>query len=232
MPGADDDLVAVARPALERELAAIRLGATSAAAATGGGAAATFECGAAPGGPDDLGLDRTGAARRAGGAVQVDDAQRTADARILAAGAVAGAGAIAEALHQGRCAAETAAGAAGSGAPAALPRLIRTSPVIAWCGLTERAASRAGRACTVHGAGDGAAGGDRVKLLCDPESGIVLGAGAASPRAEEAIGCAVLAIEMGAVLDDLAALAAPEGSGAALLGDAARARPLRCGPGP
>jgi dihydrolipoamide dehydrogenase len=232
MPGADEDLALVARPALDRELAAIRLGRASATAGSAGGTAVTFQCGPASGGPEDIGLARTAVARGAGGAVQVDDAQRTADPRILAAGAIAGARAIAEALHHGRSAAETAAGATGSGAPAALPRLIRTSPPIAWCGLTERAAAIAGRAYAVRGAGDGAAGGERVKLLYDSETGIVLGAGAASPRAEEAVGGAILAIEMGAVLDDLAALAAPEDSGAALLADAARARPRRSGPGP
>jgi len=43
-----------------------------------------------------------------------------------------------------------------------------------------------------------------TKVLYDPESGAVLGVGIAGPRAGDLISEAVVAIEMGAHLDDLA----------------------------
>jgi len=160
-----------------------------------------------------LGLSNTAVGVDAAGLIRVDGAQRTADGKIFAIGdVVAGPQLAHKATHQGLIAAEVIAGRDVTFAPAAIPAVVFTDPEVAWCGLTEEQAradgrtvkiarfpwQASGRAATL-GRSDGL-----TKLLIDPESERVLGAGIVGVGAGELIAEAVLAIEMGAVAEDLA----------------------------
>jgi dihydrolipoamide dehydrogenase len=117
-----------------------------------------------------------------------------------------------KATHEGKVAAEAAAGRKAAYEPRAIPAVVFTDPEIAWAGLTEREAreqglevavsafpwAASGRAATLGG-GEGL-----TKLVCARADGRVLGAGLAGPGAGELIAEAVLAIELGAVAEDLA----------------------------
>src|SRR5699024_3375890 len=146
--------------------------------------------------------------------VQVDESRSTTAAGILAIGDAAGGMLLAhEAMHEGKVAARVAAGQAAAFDARAVPAVVFTDPQLAWCGLTEEDARNqnldvqvqrfpwqaAGRAVTM-----GATAG-LTKIIADADSGRVLGAGIVGPQAEALIAEAVLAIEMGAVAEDLAA---------------------------
>jgi dihydrolipoamide dehydrogenase len=96
---------------------------------------------------------------------------------------------------------------------AAVPAVVFTDPEIAWCGLTEEAAKASGQAVAKAkfpwGASGRAATLGRTegltKLIVDPESGRVLGVGICGVGAGELISEGVRAIEMGAVMEDVAA---------------------------
>jgi dihydrolipoamide dehydrogenase len=117
------------------------------------------------------------------------------------------------AMRQGKVAAEVIAGRPAAFDNAAIPAVVFTDPEVAWCGLTERQAERdgqsvkvarfpwaaSGRAATL-GRSDGL-----TKLIVDPESGRVLGAGIVGPGAGELIAEAALAVESAALAEDLAA---------------------------
>jgi dihydrolipoamide dehydrogenase len=146
------------------------------------------------------------------GFIQVDPQRRTADSAIFAIGDVAGEPMLAhKASHEGRVAAEVIAGRRVLFEPRAIPAVVFTDPEIAWCGLTEIEAKRegrsiqvarfpwaaSGRAATLHRA-DGV-----TKLIIDPETERVLGAGIVGPGAGELIAELVLAVEMAAVASDI-----------------------------
>ena len=94
----------------------------------------------------------------------------------------------------------------------AIPAVVYTDPQIAWCGLTEEAAQNrnqpitiqrfpwqaSGRATTM-GATDGL-----TKIIADPETQRILGVGIVGRETEGLIAEGVLAIEMGALVEDLA----------------------------
>jgi dihydrolipoamide dehydrogenase len=160
-----------------------------------------------------IGLENTQVAVDPRGFVEVDSQQRTRDERIFAIGDVAGEPMLAhKATAQGKVAAEVLAGRATVFDPQAIPAVVFTDPEVAWCGLTENQAKRqgqevrvarfpwaaSGRAATV-GRTEGL-----TKLLLDPDTGRVLGVGAVGVGAGELIAEAVLAVEMGAVAEDLA----------------------------
>ncbi|MBE0583114.1 MAG: NAD(P)/FAD-dependent oxidoreductase, partial [Desulfofustis sp.] len=162
---------------------------------------------------DGLGLEHTGVSVTEGGFVAVDDQQRTTDPQILAVGDVVGGVMLAhKATREGRVAAEVIAGQPSGYDVRAIPAVVYTDPQIAWCGLTEEQAARAGRPVTVQrfpwkysgrantiGATDGL-----TKLLVDPEDGRIIGVGVVGSGAEGLISEGVLAIEMGARAEDLA----------------------------
>lgn len=177
----------------------------------------------------DLGLENTRVGLTDAGFIVVDGHMRTADTRIFALGDVVdGPGLAHKAAHQGKVAAEVIAGQ-----PAAfdsiVPSVVYTDPEIAWCGLTEtdaRAQERpvktarfpwaaSGRAATL-GRTEGL-----TKLVFDPETSRILGAGIVGPNAGELIAEAVLGIEMGAVAEDLAHTIHPHPSLSESLGIAA-----------
>jgi dihydrolipoamide dehydrogenase len=143
----------------------------------------------------------------------VDQQMRTADPTIFAIGDVVGEPMLAhKASHEALVAARVIAGRQAA-FDSVIPAVIFTDPEIAWCGLTEAAANASGRAVTVArfpwaasgrattlGRNDGL-----TKLVVDQESGRVLGVGICGVGAGELIAEGVLAVEMGAVAEDLAA---------------------------
>lgn len=162
---------------------------------------------------DRLGLEAAGVRVDERGFIPVDEALRTNVPHIFAIGdIVAGPMLAHKASHQGHVAAEVAAGEDVIFDARAVPSVAYTDPEIAWAGLTETEAERqgvrfeksvfpwsaSGRALAV----DGAAG--MTKLLHDPESGRLLGAGIVGPNAGELIAELCLAIEMGANVEDIA----------------------------
>lgn len=159
-----------------------------------------------------LGLDAAGVHVDERGFVPVDDQQRTNIPHIFAIGDVAGAPMLAhKATAEGHVAAEVVAGHAAAFDARAIPSVAYTDPEVAWVGLTEREATAqgiayessafpwtaSGRALAID-AGDGF-----TKLLRDPESGRVLGAGIVGTNAGELLAEVGLAIEMGADVGDV-----------------------------
>jgi dihydrolipoamide dehydrogenase len=160
-----------------------------------------------------LGLEATRARTDERAFILIDDRCRTADPHIYAVGDVTGEPLLAHrAMRQGKVAAEAIAGRPSAFDNVAVPAIVFTDPEIAWCGLTEGKAAEtgtpvkvarfqwaaSGRAATL-GRSDGL-----TKLVADPESGRVLGAGVVGPGAGELIAEAVLAVETAALAEDLA----------------------------
>ncbi len=165
-----------------------------------------------------LGLENTKAKLSAKGFIEVNAQRRTADERIYAIGDAAGEPMLAhKATREGLVAGDALAGIATAFDPAAIPAVVFTDPEIAWCGLTESEAKKSGRAVKVGRFPWGASGRsltlDRkdgmTKIVCDAESGLVLGVGIVGPGAGELIAEGTLAIEMGATAEDLAATIHP-----------------------
>jgi len=161
----------------------------------------------------ELGLEQTEVQIDSRGFIQIDEQQQTTDARIFAVGDVVGGVMLAhKATREGRIAAEVIAGQKSGFDARALPAVVYTDPQISWCGLTEQQATAentpyavrkfpwkySSRAQTM-GITDGS-----TKLLTDPQTGRILGAGIAGRNAESLISEAALAIEMGALAEDLA----------------------------
>lgn len=166
----------------------------------------------------DLGLEAAGVETDDEGFIRVDERRRTSEERIAAVGDVAGGMLLAhEAMHEGRVAVEAFAGEAAAFEPRAVPAVVYTDPQVAWCGLTEERARQqdvevrvtrfpwraSGRALTLD------APKGMTKLLSDPRSGRILGVGIVGRGAESLIAEGALAIEMGAVVEDLARSIAP-----------------------
>lgn len=160
-----------------------------------------------------LGLANTRVTLDRKGCILVDEQQRTTEPNIFAVGDVAGTMMLAHtATREGRIAAEVIAGKPSSFDVRAIPAVVYTDPQIAWCGLTEQQAAAenipitvmkfpwkySGRANTM-GATDGL-----TKILADPESGRILGIGITGRDTEGMIAEGVLAIEMGALAEDMA----------------------------
>jgi dihydrolipoamide dehydrogenase len=159
-----------------------------------------------------LGLENTAVVVDEKGFIQVDAQRRTAEANILAIGDVAGEPMLAhKASHEGRVAAEAAAGRRVVYEPAAIPAVVFTDPEIAWVGLTETEAKAQGREVAVSKFPWGASGraltlGRKeglTKLILDPGDQRILGVGLTGPGAGEMIAEGALAIEMGANAMDL-----------------------------
>jgi len=146
------------------------------------------------------------------GFIVVDDQMRTAEPSIFAIGDVVGEPMLAhKASHEGRTAVEVIAGEKVAFAPKAIPAVVFTDPELAWAGLTETQAQKAGRTVAIAKFPWAASGRaltlDRAdgltKLLIDPATERILGVGLVGPNAGELIAEGVLAIEMGANATDL-----------------------------
>lgn len=159
-----------------------------------------------------LGLKSTGVVVNDRGFIEVDSQMRTADPNIFAIGDIVGGAMLAhKASAEGRVAAEVIAGHHAAFEPQAIPAVVFTDPEIAWCGLTEDEAKRAGR--NVHVARFPWAASGRAttinrmegltKLISDPETKQLLGMGIVGSGAGELIAEGTLAIEMGALVSDI-----------------------------
>jgi dihydrolipoamide dehydrogenase len=162
---------------------------------------------------DIAGLEKTRVRVGERGFIAVNPQLRTDDPAIYAIGDVAGEPMLAhKASHEGRTAVEAMMGRKVVFQPNAIPAVVFTDPEIAWCGLTETRAQNEGREIKIARFPWAASGRavtlDRpegmTKLILDPETERVLGAGIVGVNAGEMIAEAVLAIEMGAVAEDLA----------------------------
>lgn len=158
------------------------------------------------------GLDTTKVKVDAKGFIETDGQRRTAEPTMFAIGDVAGEPMLAhKASHEARVAIEAIAGHKAVFEPAAIPAVVFTDPEIAWAGLTEAEAEKAGRKVEITRfpwpASGRAIAIDRVdgmtKLVIDPETGRILGVGIVGSGAGELIAEGVLAIEMGATAEDL-----------------------------
>ena len=145
--------------------------------------------------------------------IQVDAQQRTNVDGIYAIGDITGNPMLAHrATHQGKVAAEVIAGMKSGFDTSIIPSVAYTDPEIAWVGLTEKEAKRTGVSVQkavfpwrASGRALSMARSEGVtKLLFDPESNRLVGAGIAGPNAGELIGEVALAIEMGADAQDIA----------------------------
>src|SRR5215217_2082934 len=163
---------------------------------------------------EQLGLEHTKVATSPQGFITVDQQLRTADPSIFAIGDVAGEPMLAhKATHEGLVAARVIAGRPAAFDAATIPAVVFTDPEIAWCGVTEEAAKTSGQAVTIARFPWTASGrattlnrnDGLTKLVLDPESGRVLGVELCGVGAGEMIAEGVLAVEMGAVAEDLAA---------------------------
>ena len=158
------------------------------------------------------GLDTTRVEVDRRGFIKVDGRRRTAEPTIYAIGDVAGEPMLAhKASHEGRTAVEAILGEDVVFDPAAIPAVVFTDPELAWTGLTETDAARAGRRVEIAKFPWAASGRaltlDRsdglTKLVIEPGSERVLGVGIVGPGAGELIAEGTLAVEMGAVVSDL-----------------------------
>ncbi len=159
-----------------------------------------------------IGAEKAGISVDEGGFIRVDRQMRTSRENIFAIGDVVGQPMLAhKATHEGKVAAEVAAGHKSAFDARAIPSVAYTEPEVGWVGLTESDAKTKGIAYkkasfpwAASGRALAMAGSDGVsKLLFDPDSGRVLGAGICGPNAGELLAEVALAIEMGADAEDL-----------------------------
>ncbi len=161
----------------------------------------------------DLGLGNTKIAKDDRGFIKVNEKQQTNDPRIYAIGDVAGGVMLAhKATREGRVAVDAILGEYETLDKYIIPAVVFTDPEIAWCGLTETEAKEKGITVKVARFPWAASGRaltyDRpdglTKLIIDPATERVLGAGITGHGAGELIGEMVLAVEMGATAYDVA----------------------------
>ena len=147
------------------------------------------------------------------GFIPVDKQLRTNIAHIFAIGDVVGNPMLAhKAVAEGRVAAEVIAGKKHFFEPRCIPSVAYTDPEIAWVGLTETFAKeknipyeKAVFPWLASGRSLGQARDEGLtKLLFEPKTQRILGAGIVGPNAGELIGEIALAIEMGCEAEDIA----------------------------
>ncbi len=177
-----------------------------------------------------VGLEKTKVRVNEHGFVIVDEQRRTTDERIFAVGDVAGSPMLAhKAFREGKVAAEAIKGKPSAFDVRAIPAVVYTDPQVAWCGLTEEAARKQGLTveverylwkfssrATTMGASDGV-----TKMIISPETGQILGLGITGRNTEGLISEGVLAIEMGAVAQDLGLVIHPHPTLSETVGEAA-----------
>ncbi|HEX4388874.1 MAG TPA: dihydrolipoyl dehydrogenase [Steroidobacteraceae bacterium] len=159
-----------------------------------------------------IGADAAGVRVSERGFIPVDRQLRTNVAHIFAIGDVAGPPLLAhKAMHEGKVAAEVAAGHKAAFDARVIPSVAYTDPEIAWVGLTETEARTKGTPFK-KGAFPWVANGRSLslgrdegftKLLFDPETRRLLGGGIVGTNAGELISEVALAIETGCDAADI-----------------------------
>ena len=157
--------------------------------------------------------DKAGVAVDERGFIAVDKQQRTNVNHIFAIGDVVGQPMLAhKATHEAKTAAEVIAGMKSYFDAKTIPSVAYTDPEISWMGLTEEQAKADGVEYT-KGVFPWAASGRSLsigrnegltKVLFDKNTHKILGAGMVGTNAGELIAEAVLALEMGADIEDIA----------------------------
>lgn len=229
IPPADRDLVRPLQKRLESRYEAILLGTKVVdVRADASGLIVSFEGEQAPDEPQRYDRVLTAVGRRANGKaidadkagvdvddrglISVDKQMRTNVPHIYAIGDIVGEPMLAhKATHEGKVAAEVAAGQKTHFDARVIPSVAYTDPEVAWVGLTEEQAkaegieyekgvfpwAASGRSLSL-GRSEGS-----TKLLFDPQSGHLLGAGVVGTNAGDLIAEAALAIEMGCDAADI-----------------------------
>lgn len=166
------------------------------------------------------------------GIIPVDKQMRTNVSHIFAIGDIVGQPMLAhKATHEGKVAAEAAAGEKAYFDARVIPGVAYTDPEIAWTGVTETEAkaqsldygvgkfpwAASGRSLSV-GRDDG-----MTKLIFDNKTNKIIGAGIVGPNAGELIAEACLAIEMGCDATDIGLTVHPHPTLSESLGMAAEA---------
>jgi dihydrolipoyl dehydrogenase len=224
MAGADPDVVKPLRKRIEKRYEAIHTGTkVEAIKATNDGVVATYggndetfdrvlvAVGRRPNG-GGIDADKAGVEVDERGFISVDEQMRTNVEHIFAIGDVVGEPMLAhKATHEAKVAAEVIAGENVAFDAKAIPSVAYTDPEIAWMGLTETQAKADGTevetavfpwAASGRAIGMGRTEG-MTKLVLDPESKRLLGAGIVGVNAGELIAELVHALEMGADAEDI-----------------------------
>jgi len=161
----------------------------------------------------EIGAEAAGVTVNERGFIPVDKQCRTNVPHILAIGDIVGEPMLAhKASHEAKVAAEVIAGHKVAFDARTIPSVAYTDPEVAWMGLTETEAAKKGIAYEKASFPWAASGRARsigrtegsTKLLYDPASKRILGAGMVGPNAGELIAETVLALEMGSDMDDIA----------------------------
>ena len=230
IPAADRDIVKPLQKRIEKRYEAIMLKTkVTKLEARANGLLASFEGDNAPAEPQlydmvllavgrrpngkDIAADKAGVVVNERGFIPVDRQQRTNVPNIFAIGDICGDPMLAhKATNEAKVAAEVIAGHKVAFDAMTIPSVAYTDPEIAWMGVTEAEAkakgipfekasfpwAASGRALAM-GRDDGL-----TKLLWDPTTKRIIGAGIVGVNAGELLAETVLAMEMGADLEDLA----------------------------
>jgi dihydrolipoamide dehydrogenase len=178
---------------------------------------------------DLLNLEKTDVATNDSGYIRVDEYQRTSIDTIFAIGDIVGHPMLAhKASHQGKVAAEVAAGKPAVFDASAIPNVVYTDPEVAWAGLTEKEAKEmdiayktgefpwaASGKAAILGASEG-----KTKILFDSDTQRILGIGIVGPGAGDLIAEGALAIEMGADAEDIGLTVHPHPTMSETIGNA------------
>ncbi|MBV9972916.1 MAG: dihydrolipoyl dehydrogenase [Candidatus Eremiobacteraeota bacterium] len=162
---------------------------------------------------DGLNLEAAGLKSDERGFIDVDAQLRTGVPGIFAIGDVTGAPLLAHrAMKQGVIAAEVISGDRSAAFdPVAVPNCVYTDPEVATVGLSEEEAKAAGHDVRIGKFPLAASGRARtmnetdglIKLVADAKSDLLLGMQIVGAQAESLIGEGVIALEMGATLEDI-----------------------------
>jgi dihydrolipoamide dehydrogenase len=234
IPGADKDIVTPLMKRIEKRYEKIYLGTkVTKVAANGSKLGVSFEGGGAPASDSfdkvlvavgrkpngkEIGAENAGVTVDERGFIHVDKEMRTNVPHIFAIGDIVGQPMLAhKATHEGKVAAERAAGKNSVFDARVIPSVAYTDPEVAWAGLTENEAKAAGvkyGKAVFPWAASGRSlslGRDEglTKVLFDEASERILGCGIVGPNAGDLISEAALAIEMGADASDIGATIHP-----------------------
>ena len=229
MPGADKDMVKPLHNRIAKRYEAIMLKTkVTKIEAEKKGLKVTFEGDQAPAEPQlydkvlmavgrrpngrEINAEAAGLIVNERGFIPVDKQMRTNVPHIFAIGDIVGDPMLAhKAVHEGKVAAENIAGHKAFFEPLTIPSVAYTDPEVAWMGLTETQAkaqgveyekasfpwAASGRALSI------AREEGSTKVLLDPKSRRIIGMGIVGVNAGELIAEGVLALEMGADMEDI-----------------------------